>query len=276
MARCLQDIVLAIGVGLFIFTFCNVMNAIGMIMSRHCNRISERDIAQPAAVDHAQRIAILTWAGGILAFVSLSLYVHSGASMSFDEALLLALRVDGDPSDPLGPGWLEETGRDLTALGGIPILFLLTLTISGYLLFAHKWRQALILLGATAAALLMSTILKELMDRARPDLVEHGARVYTTSFPSAHAMHSAAVYFTISGILSYYQQRKRTHAYLWGTGAAIVVAVGVSRVYLGVHWPTDVLAGWSAGTACAMVAYLVVRQVLERSEIDLTDPPQDY
>lgn len=216
-------------------------------------------------------------AGGLWLFVELADAVQEGDTGAFDRWLLLLLRTPGDPADPLGPGWLEEMGRDLTALGGVGVLTLITLLASGFLLLQGKPRAALLLLGAVAGGLLFSTLLKLGFDRPRPDLVPHEARVYTASFPSGHSMLSAVTYLTLGGLMARLQPRRSLKSYLLFTAALLTVLVGISRVYLGVHWPTDVLGGWSAGAVWAAVCWMAASWLQRRGQleedVEVMDPP---
>src|SRR5690606_16756183 len=131
------------------------------------------------------------------------------------------------------------------------------LAVLGYLLLDGKRRIAIVVLIATLGALGVSHILKETFDRDRPDLVPHGMMVYTASFPSAHSMLSASTYLTLGALLARIQRRKRIKAYILLVAISATLLVGISRIYLGVHWPTDVLAGWAAGSAWALMCWLL-------------------
>ena len=205
---------------------------------------------------------IFALACAIFGFSLLLEEVQEGTTARFDETLLLALRDPADLNDPWGPPWVEEMGRDFTALGGFPVLTLLTAAILGFLLFDGQRRLAMIVLIATLSALLLSSSLKAVIDRSRPDLVPHKSHVYTASFPSGHAMHSAATYLTLGALLARYQRRRRLKICILSFAGLTTVLVGASRVYLGVHWPTDVLGGWAAGTGCALLTLLLARVLL--------------
>jgi undecaprenyl-diphosphatase len=192
---------------------------------------------------------------------------HAGATAVFDRSLILAFRSPADPADAIGPHWVEEMGRDFTALGGFPVLSLLTLSIGGFLVFRRQRAAAVIVLGSTLVALLLSSGLKAAIDRNRPDLVPHGQHVYTASFPSGHSMHSAATYLTLGSLLALFQRRRRLKLFVLSSAALTTALVGVSRVYLGVHWPTDVLGGWAFGTCCALVTLILARGLLTIPEV---------
>ncbi|HET6469869.1 MAG TPA: phosphatase PAP2 family protein [Geminicoccaceae bacterium] len=197
-------------------------------------------------------------AAGAFGFVQLADEVLEGETRTIDETLLLLLRARGDPSEPWGPVWLEEFGRDITALGSMGVLTLVTLGVAGYFAFTRSAREALLLLLAIGGGMVLVTLMKSGFDRPRPDLVPHGTRVVTASFPSGHAMMAAVTYLTLGALLARAQEHWRVKAYLLGFAVLVTVLVGVSRVYLGVHWPSDVLAGWVAGASWAALCWILV------------------
>jgi undecaprenyl-diphosphatase len=205
----------------------------------------------------------------VWAFIELADEVGEGDLQSLDRAVLQALRTPGDPTDPLGPHWVEEAMRDLTALGSLAVLTIVTGATAGYLWLQGKHAAVIYLLVAVLGAQLLSSSLKYFYDRPRPDLFPHGAHVYTASFPSGHSTMSTATYLTLGAMLARYEQKRRVRVYLVALAMTLALLVGVSRVYLSVHWPTDVIAGWTIGAAwallCAVIAvYLQRRHILER------------
>ena len=213
-------------------------------------------------------IVVALLAGGIWGFVELADEVLEGETRSFDEAVLLSLRNPEDLSDPLGAHWVEEVGRDVTALGGVTVLTLITLAVIGYLLLEHKIRTAVLVVFSIGGGMLASSLLKGIFERARPDLVPHEAYVYTFSFPSGHSMMSATTYLTLAALLASVQSRLRARVYLILVALLVTLAVGISRVYMGVHWPTDVLAGWTAGAVWAVLCWELARWLQHRGQIE--------
>ena len=204
---------------------------------------------------------IILSAGGVWVFVELAQYVTEGDSREFDEWMILSLRNPMDKADPWGPRWFEEVMRDFTALGGYAVLTTLTISVVVFLWIRDRHQMAVLVLTAVLGGILFSTILKSVFDRPRPDLVPHGAFVSTKSFPSGHAMLSAATYLTLGAILAEVEKERRLRVFFLFLGVSLTAIVGVSRIYLGVHWPTDVLAGWVAGAAWALACWTVARLV---------------
>ena len=175
-----------------------------------------------------------------------------GETRAIDEAIILAFRVPGIRPIPIGAPWFEELVRDVTALGSAPVLVIAVLAVFGFLALAKAWRLAFFTLAASASGLVASSLLKYIVDRPRPDLVPHGNLIYTTSFPSGHSMMSAVIYLTLAALTARLMEQRRLKTYALSVAIALTLLVGVSRVYLGVHWPSDVLAGWAAGGAWAL------------------------
>lgn len=207
------------------------------------------------------------------AFLELADATREGEMHAFDVALLEALRNPADLADPLGPPWVESLARDVTALGGMITLALVTLAVAGYLRLIGRGGSAALVLATVASGMAASLLIKAGFDRPRPDLVPHGVATYTSSFPSAHAMQAAVTYLTLAVLLARVEKSRRVRAYLLAVAILVTVAVGVSRVYLGVHWPTDVLAGWAAGAGWAL-ACLLVADWLQGKGV-LRPPPED-
>ncbi len=219
--------------------------------------------AEPRALLLMVAIGACLWA-----FVGIADAVGEGETHGFDTRLLLALRNPADPADPLGPGWVEVLGRDVTALGGVGFLTGLTVAVAGFLWLQGNRRSMWLMLGAVAGGQLLSSLAKAGFDRPRPELVPHGTQVYTTSFPSGHAMMAAVTFLTLGALVARVQPTRALKLYVLGLAVFLTIAVGVSRVYLGVHWPTDVLAGWTAGAAWALGCWLVATWLEARGAVE--------
>lgn len=225
-------------------------------------------LKRPGQREWMALIVLMFLAGAAWVFLELSDYISEEAPHYLDEQVLLTLRNPDDLSDPAGPKWVEEMGRDVTALGGVSLLTLLSVSVIGYLLLEHKVRIAVFVVIAVGGGILISSFLKTEFDRPRPDLVPHESNVYTKSFPSGHSMLSAVTYLTLAALLAHIQERRRVKYYLMGIAVLVTVAVGVSRVYMGVHWPSDVLAGWAAGAAWALICWLVGHWLQHRGRLE--------
>lgn len=200
-------------------------------------------------------VILLGLALPVLAFTEIAEEVGEGETRWFDKSILLALRTS-DPADPIGPGWVEASVMDITALGGFAVLALVTLLAAGYLTVLKRWGDALMLLVATIGGTLISEGLKVGFNRPRPELVAHVVETTSMSFPSGHAMLSAVTYLTLGALIARTQEKRRLRGYVLGGAILVTVLVGMTRIYLGVHWPTDVLAGWCLGAAWALLCWV--------------------
>ena len=220
-------------------------------------------------------LALVALAASIWVFAGIADEVMEGEQFAFDRAVLLFFRNPADPADPIGPDKLESMVRDVTAMGGTVILTFITLATAAFLALAGKRGSAAFVLAAIGGALVLSFAMKTGFERPRPDLVPHGAVVYTASFPSGHATGAAATYLTLGALLARFQPRRRLKIYLLSLAVFMTVCIGLSRIYLGVHWPTDVVAGWTLGSSWALFCWLVARWLQRRGTVEKeneTDP----
>lgn len=212
-------------------------------------------------------VLVIATAGALWAFFNVAGEMSEGETLALDRRILLALRNPADPRDPIGSRSFEEAMRDMTALGGVTVVTLVTLVGALAFLFHRKPRHAAILGGTVLAANVASEGLKLFYHRPRPDLVPHGSYVYSASFPSGHSTLSAAMYLTLAMLVASLEPHRRSKVMAYVLAGGLVLAIGISRVYLGVHWPSDVLAGWSLGAAFALCAWLVLLKVGRREDI---------
>lgn len=214
-----------------------------------------------------QALTILaSLAGGLgllVAFIMLTEEVFEGDTRRFDEWLLSAIRTPDDRAVTVLPRWLESAALDVTALGGTVVLGLTVLAIAGYLVLHGLWRNGLFVVVAGAGGWVLNWVLKAGFDRARPDVVPHLREVMSSSFPSGHAMTSAAVYLTLGALLTRVAQGRLAKIYCLAVAILVTFLVGSSRVVLGVHYPSDVLAGWLVGTSWALLC-LTIEMLLEK------------
>lgn len=215
----------------------------------------------------ARNIALLLLAAMLAGLGFLIDEVSEGDTLKFDQAFLLVLREPGDPTNPIGPVWLEEVARDITALGGVAVLTLLTTMVTLQFFLRRKPRSAMFLALATISGTVISNILKGLFDRPRPELtaiMEYGRG----SFPSGHSTMSAVVYLTLGIMLAVGTRERKLKIFYVAVALVLIVLVGFSRLYLGVHYPTDVAAGWAIGASWAILWALVASWLKDRDHIE--------
>ena len=201
----------------------------------------------------------------VFGFFELAGDVLEGDTQAFDERVLQSLRRPDDPSVPIGPRWLRIAAADVTALGSASVLGLTVTAIVGFLLLQRMQRTALFVLTASVGGWLLNTGLKSVFQRARPDVVPHLYDVMTLSFPSGHAATSAAVYLTLGALLMRVAKRPITKIYCMAVALIATFTIGLTRIYLGVHYPTDVLAGWLIGLSWALACWVLERAIERRS-----------
>ena len=173
-------------------------------------------------------------------------FATSRYPFAFDRAIIVGARAWG------GPAWLPKVASDITALGGGVVLTLLVVIVAGFLLVQRLWLTALATVFASLTGGWVVDAVKGVVLRARPDLVPHLVDVGGYSFPSGHATSSAVVYLTLASLAGQVTRDRTARVYLLVVAVLLVGAIGCSRVYLGVHWPSDVIAGWSFGTLWAL------------------------
>lgn len=216
-------------------------------------------------------LAGLIIAGGLWGFEELMEVARDTTPHAFDTEILLAFRQAGHPDVPLGPLWLQGAMRDITSLGSSTVLVLIVAAVIVYLLLIRKAGTALFILVAVAGGQALSSLLKAGVDRPRPDLVSHLVTETSLSFPSSHAMVSAVTYLTLGSLAARFLPGRTTKIFVLSLAVLTTLVVGVSRVYLGVHWPSDVLAGWCAGFAWAMLCWLAARLLQRRHAVANSD-----
>jgi len=226
---------------------------------RWLSHLAPRDRSELAVLLGGVGILVL-----LLAFALLAAEVFEGDTQAFDNRVLTALRRVDDRSIPIGPLWLRAGAMDITALGSPTVLGLATLAVCGFLLLQRMARTATFVFIATTGGWFLNESLKEVFQRARPAIVPHLQTVMTLSFPSGHAMNSAAVYLTLGALTMRLADRRVTKLYCMAAAMLLTFLVGTSRIFLGVHYPTDVLAGWLLGMTWALACWTVERRI-ERS-----------
>lgn len=212
-------------------------------------------------------MTVFAIASFVLAFGHIAEEVIEGDATKFDQTVLLLFRSASDLSDPVGPPWVEEMARDITALGSYAVLSVVVLAVTIYLLMAGQRAAAFWILGAVVGGVLLSNALKLLFERPRPDILPHATRVFTSSFPSGHATLSAITYLTLGVLLASLHDSLRFKVYFLSLAILLTLAVGISRIYLGVHYPTDVLAGWCIGAAWAVFCWTIFHSLQRHGQI---------
>jgi undecaprenyl-diphosphatase len=209
-------------------------------------------------------IAILLFAFGLTAAVA------AGEPLAFDRNIMLALRRPANPSIPIGPPWLREVARDITSLGSTTVLGIVTCTVVGYLILIRKPAVAGLMLVAVLGGLVVNNLLKFAFARPRPNFVAHVREMYTKSFPSGHAALSAIIYLTMGALLARTYPSFAIGLLFISLAAFLTIIIGLSRVYLGYHYPTDVLGGWCFGAAWAMGCWLLMAWVPLNGRFELS------
>ncbi len=210
------------------------------------------------------RVVVSLLALGLLAIVFLKIgeEVSEGATARLDRAILLAFR--NSPSDPIGSQAVEAAVINLSALGSAAVMILIVIIASLYFALSGSPRYALLLSGCATGTFIGMWLLKSFYERPRPSVVTHLTQNNDLSFPSGHSMISAAVYLTLSVVIARALPTRRLRVFAVLTGVVLTMVIGLSRIYLGVHYPTDVLAGWTAGAAWALFCGLVLRTIVRR------------
>ncbi|GLK68039.1 phosphatase PAP2 family protein [Hansschlegelia plantiphila] len=204
-------------------------------------------------------IAFLACSALGFAFLRIAEEMAEGDVRGFDEAILLAFRNPLDTARPIGPSWLEGSMIDITSLGGVTVLTMIATLVVAYLVVTARYANAALVTASVVGGAILTRAMKFSFARPRPELVDHLVPVSSMSFPSGHAMTSAITYLTLGALLARTEKRFRVRALIFSVAVLLTLAIGVSRVYLGVHYPTDVLAGWSLGGAWALLCWTVAR-----------------
>lgn len=194
--------------------------------------------------------------------------VSEGETRAFDEMVVGWFRDAANPGHAIGPSWLEEAMRDVTSLGSFSVLTLIVVFVVGFLLITRRRLDALYLLAAVGTGTVLSMVLKAVFDRPRPELAA-SARIFSPSFPSGHATISAVVFLTLGALLASEVQSRALAVFFVGSATTLTVLVGLTRIYLGVHYPTDVAAGWALGASWALLCWALLAALRRRSAAPL-------
>lgn len=196
---------------------------------------------------------------GFLLFIILANLIDRSTIRDIDVYFLKMFRQSNDLSKPTGPEWMLETMRDITALGSGTVIAISIIFFAGYLILVKRYHTLSYILFAILGGTAIGLGLKEFVGRVRPDIVPHLTAANSMSFPSGHSMMSVVIYLSLAVLLARIQQNNKVKFYIITSALVICFLIGVSRIYLGVHYPTDVLAGWSLGLAWAILVRIFVR-----------------
>jgi undecaprenyl-diphosphatase len=204
----------------------------------------------------------------LLVFGVVANEMNEGETRAFDNAVLLAMRNPANHADPIGPKWFEEAVRDVTSLGSSTVLIIIVSGTAGFLALSRARAAALLVLASVWGGSVLMQALKEMFGRVRPDVVSHSLVELTRSFPSGHSTLAAVTYLTLGALVARVQSSRPLKAYVLFVAITLTLLVGVSRVYLGLHWPTDVLAGWCLGAAWAMVCWIAAAWLQREGRVE--------
>lgn len=219
-------------------------------------------------------MALLAVIGGLVfAFIKIGRAVSGNETSGFDETILLALR--DAPDDPIGPPSLTAAVMHISALGSGAVTGLIVLITTLFFVVSKHYRYALLMIACSLGTLAGMALLKDFYERERPTVVTHIDPPGGHSFPSGHSMISAALYMTLAVLIARTLQTRRQRVFVVAMGAIMMMLIGLTRLYLGVHYPTDVLAGWTAGLLWALVCGLLVERIGKRGTNDIPAPVED-
>ncbi|MFN7129041.1 MAG: phosphatase PAP2 family protein [Brevundimonas sp.] len=230
-----------------------------------------------ARTEIAALTALFVAALGVMTFIEIADDMTEADGQAFDQQVLALLRpYADDPGRPWGPWWLKEAAADITSLGGISVLGLFALIVIVFLLSQRKWLSSLLLALGLVGGVMLSEGLKAVFERERPPQLMQAVETINASFPSGHALLATVFYLSVAVMLTRAFPRQRFKIFVLGVGMVMALLVGLTRIYLGAHWATDVFAGWAVGSAWAMVLWLVAYGVArwqKRHQAPLQDEP---
>ena len=215
-------------------------------------------------------ISIGLVSGLVLTFLFIADLMIEGEVEAFDRSILMLFRDPANPNQVIGPTWMHEMVRDITSLGSFALLGLIVIGVCSYLLLAHKRIEAAVVAVSAVTGTILSTVLKMSYNRPRPEL-EVMSHQFTSSFPSGHSLISAVTYLTLGAVLSRFAPTRQQRIFIFSLAVFLTLIVGLSRLYMGVHFPSDILAGWCLGAAWALLWSMVAFQLQSRGAIEKPD-----
>jgi len=232
-------------------------------MSTEQKEISAGSPSKHSGIPHIIQ-ALLILSIGSLITVGLIWLINGEFFIDLEERLLILFRHSSDLANPLGSTAIEESIRDLTSLGSTLVTTLVTIYVVVSLYLYQKPRYAMFLAVAVLLGVGYVFLIKLGFDRPRPDVVPHFMHSLSPSFPSAHSAMSAMVYLLVADVLARGFPNKSLKVFIFSIAILIIVSVGISRVYLGVHWPTDVLGGWVIGITWVLTCWMVEKVLIDK------------
>jgi undecaprenyl-diphosphatase len=188
----------------------------------------------------------------LLAFREIGEAVGAGDARAFDHAIYQALRPPASAEKSLSVIWTNIAAADFSAMGSVSVLAFIVVMVCGLFLCLRRRAEAAVLLVASGGGLALTNFLKDIFHQDRPPLTPEMAAGLNASFPSGHAMLSATVYLTLGALIGHFAERRLIRLYVLGVAILLTLMIGFSRIYLGLHWTTDVLGGWCVGAAWAL------------------------
>ncbi len=195
----------------------------------------------------------------VIAFIIIAILVSKQVTNYLDYTVLLSLRNSADASIPLGPRWLLGFFKDVTSLGSVVVVVIISVLTAAYLIVKKKYLLLRIYLLIVLGGGLSDLLFKEIFARQRPTIVPHLVDAENFSFPSGHAAMSVVIYVSLALIMTYSQINMKLKLYIISAACFLALLVGFSRIYLGVHYPTDVLAGWLLGMFWVLLGWLLIQ-----------------
>lgn len=257
----------SVAVGDLIPSDRNALYEARAMFTRFINTLRRHKLGALVLSEAPLLIMLAVGSGLVLAFLQISDEVLEGEIEAFDRTILMVFRDPADPERLIGPPWAHEMVRDITALGSFSLLGLIVLLVCGYLYLARMRSAALFVLVSVIGGTLISTLLKMGYNRPRPDLTTMSEQ-FTASFPSGHAMLSAVTFLTLGALLARFAPTHRLQIFYISAALLLTFLVGLSRLYMGVHYPSDILAGWCLGSAWALFCSIVALVLQRRGSID--------
>jgi len=207
----------------------------------------------------------------ILLFCLIAVLESTGLTKHFDKSILLSFRQSGDNSIPAGPVWLLDFMTDISFLGSVTVIILITLFVSVFFIIKKNLTLLWVILFAAIGGGALDLILKEIFARPRPEVVPHLVNASTWSFPSGHSVMSAVVYISLAVIFIPANLNNRLKKYILTSAIILSLLIGISRIYLGVHYPTDVLGGWILGAIWSCISVVFASRIIKKPLAEATD-----